>query len=431
VIVSVLALLILWLLYFGGFSFKGLMTLPNLVLISFIILSDRLNAYSHNYVKGYGLFDAIGINSFIASIIGPIITLPLVVWMHVTGALLAQLLVTLLAGANYLRYMIRHTSFQFRLTLPLTKTLELIKLGLLLYANNLSEGLLEIIAITLLAFFLAVDQVGQFSYAISMAAFGLAITTGVNVVLYRRMLLEWGEQGTDTDYAHFRHYMDRVLVLYLLFVSGASGLAYFGHEVVVRLFIPQFSQAILLAQIVIFAQMITGVVLFFRLYHNATDQLVRRLVLALVGLLIHCIFVLFFLKFGYGALGVVFGMASGNALFALVLMVASAKQIYGRLSVGMALLGRLFIISLLLTFSLHLLTSWQPVFPFELSSIFQWLFEFLMAGTRLAIYSALVALLYSLFFRRHRPEREIQTLLVHIISSIKHTFQKRTGYVHQ
>lgn len=426
IIISAIAVIVLWTVYAFGYSFKGLLTLPNIVLISLIIMTDRLNTYYHNYVKGIGLFDAVGINSFITTVIGPLVIVGLVMWMQVTGVLLGRLIISLLSGANYLRFIMRYGGLHVRLMLPFAKTFELLKLGLLLYANTLSEGMLETITLTLLAIYVGVDLVGQFGYAVSMVIFGTGITTGVNLVISRRMLYDRGVQGARLDYTYFRPYMEGLLIVYLMFVSIALGLTYFGHEVVVRLFISKFTPAIFLAQIVAFGQMGCAITYLFRTYFNVTDQLLNRLALVWGGLVITVVSNLVFLSLGYGALGAALGIAVGYCAYAVLLVVASARQIYGSTANGVGLLSKLLLISLLLVICLHLLTTWQPAWTSAPNQFLLWCFEFGVAALRLVIYTVIVLLLYSLIFRQYRPEHEVWTVLMYVISAFKQRLQLRT-----
>ena len=166
------------------------------------------------------------------------------------------------------------------------------------------------------------------------------------------------------------------------------------------------------------------------MYFNATDQLVSRLVLVWGGLFIHLLLDFVFLSLGYGALGVALGMSLGYAVYAILLMVASARQIYGRIAVGGGWLGRLLLVSLLLALCLHLLTGWQPAWIAAPSKVLNWAFELVVAGARLAIYSGLVLLLYSLVFRQYRPEREIYTTLMYMTSALRSRLRGKLGYSH-
>ena len=415
-IVSTVAVVVLWLFYTFDFSLKGLLTLPNLSVICLILLSDRLNTYFHNYVKGYGLFGALGTNAFISSVLSPFIILPLVLWMNVTGALVGRLVVSLLIGINFLRYILPHGALQTRLTLPWAKTLSLLKLSILLYSNNLSEGLLAALSLTLLAFFVVVDELGYFGYAVTIVLTATGITTGVNIVIYRRMLEARGALGLRTGY--FRRYLETSMVVYVFFVSIALGFTYFAHHVVIRLFLPQFAPSLVLAQILAVGQMALSIIYLLSLYFNVTDQLGRRLAFACSSVLLTFVLNLVVLWLGYGAIGVAFCTTLSYFVYATLLMQSRAHQIYGRLATGIAILAKLLSASMLLGLSLHLLTLWQPEWPTAPNQLFSWAFELMVTSMRFGIYAAVTCFLYAALFRRYRPERDVFTILRYLALSL-------------
>lgn len=419
ILATSIAVLVLWLLYAFGFSFKGLLSLTNLIIITLILISHRFNAYFNNYAKGYGIFDAIGSNAFIQMVVGPIIMALLVIWLHVTGALLGQLCISLLIGANFLRYIVRHGAFKLRLVLPWNKLKELLGLGLLLFSNKITESLLETIGISLLAFFSVLDDVGQLGYAVTMMALGTGGVRGIAILVSRRMLQDRGLQGESIDYKHFRRYLETALIVFLLFTSGLIGVTYFSYEVVVRLFIPEFLPAILLAQIITIGYLSRSLVYFFRFYLNATDQLVKQLKLALVSLACSLVTNLVLLVLDYGAMGVAMGITVGYSTYGLLLVLSSARQIYGQLEVGIILILKLLFISLLLALCIHLLTAWQPVWFISSNQILGWISEFVIAGIRLTVYGIFSFLLYCVFFRRFRPEQKVRDVLIYLIYSIR------------
>jgi O-antigen/teichoic acid export membrane protein len=420
VTVSIVFCLALWLMFALGIRLNGLLTIWNLVFLSGLILLNRLNAFLGNYVRAYGNFDALGIQSFILAIGTPVVSIPAILWWGVAGGLLAQMIIAGLVGANLIYFGARLGLFRLELRLPIRKAFRLLRLGLLLHFNNLSESLFETLELTLLAIFASTQQVGLYGFAIGWVASTTVILTGVGLVTERAMLLERGAQGADIRRDAFRRYLETPLVVYLLFASGMLGITYFVFDFIVKIYLPEFAPAMLIAQVLIFGQTIYSATELPRMYFNVTDQLKGRLGLALIGITVNVILDLFFLWRGYGAVGVAVGSSLSYCLYAAVVFQSCASQLYGRRSAGLRFLIQLALAAGVLALLLNAQSQWNPTGPGAGQTLLvRASIEGLVTGAKTLVYCSAAILLYLAIFRSYHPRQEIARLLDYALGAVR------------
>ena len=332
--VSLVVTAVLWLFFWGGATFGGLLTAPNMVLLTVLLLVNRGNTFLANYVRAHGDFDALGTQFFITSIIPPLISVPAILFWGVTGGLLAQLVVVLLIVGALLRFAARSGVLRLRPVLNLRKTVRLLRVGLLLYGSQVSEGTFGTIELTLLAFFASVDGVGLYGFAINGIGASLAVLAGVRLVADRAMLMERGVRGRAVDHAAFARFLERPLVAYLLYGAWMLGLTYVVLDGAVQFFLPRFAAALPVARVLVVAQLLYLSTGFPRSYFSASDQLGSRLSLSIGGLLLNVIVDCALLYAGYGIVAVALGSACSYAVYVIVTLAAASRSIYGRAAVG-------------------------------------------------------------------------------------------------
>lgn len=413
-LMSVAVVAVLWFLYLSGATLKGLLTLPNLIVISFIVFLERLNAFNHNYAKGYGLFDAIGMNYLLHSTFSPVSSMILVLVLNIPGFLIARMATSALQSLVYLRLMVRETKFHPRLALPFRPTAYLLKLGAILYATSLSEGFMQTIILSIVAVFVSSEALGQITYAMGVILFATGIADGLNIVISKRIMEHRGTQGEKAVYAQFRPYMETPFIMYILLVTISTGISYFGYMALIRVFLKDFAPALPVAQILVFGQFFASMSVFFRIYYNATDQLLSRMALAWVVLIFNAALTTVALVLGYGIIGAAVASSIGYCIYAFMLVILSAHQIYGSLFTGLIFFMKLVILSSVMTGWLVLLSWWQPSAP-AAPMIVGWGFEFCIAGLRLGAFIAFALVLYSLFFWNYRVDREIAGTIQQIV----------------
>jgi O-antigen/teichoic acid export membrane protein len=423
VIAAGLVCLVLWLLFSAGVTLDGLLTIGNLLLLSGLIILNRLNAFLANYVRAYGNFDALGMQSYILSIAPPLLSVPAILLWGVTGGLAAQLLVAVLVGGNLTFFGARLGLFRLRPRLPIRRAIGLLRVSLLLHFNSLSETLFETLELTLLAIFASTHQLGLYGFAVGWMSSAILILAGVNLVTERAMLVEHARRGVQSSIQAFRRYLETPLIVYLLVASAMLGITYFALDAAVALFLPEFGQAMIIARVLLFGQMMYSATNLPRMYFNATDQLASRLGLALFGIAVNVALDLLFLELGYGAIGVAIGAAISYCLYACLLLVSCSGQLYGRWRPGAELFLRLAVASGGLALVLSALSLWQPVFTHADQGLFlRLVLEGLEAAMKMLAYAGVALLLYLTLFQASQPQRELKRIVAFMRDAVKNKF---------
>lgn len=401
---------VLWGLYLAGVALDGLLSLPNLVVLSVVLVIGRLNTFLANYVRAHGQFDALGMQFFITAVAPPIVSLPVVYWWGVTGGLLGQLLVAVLVAINLLYFARPLRVFALRLMLPFRRTLELLKLSALLHVISISETLFETLELSLLAFFVSAEQVGIYGFAIGWMTMALSTLAGVRLVVERSMLLDRAAQGETVRLAAFRKYMETPLVLNLLFAGAALGMLFFAYDFAVRQFLPQFIPSMAVAQVLIFGQTIYAMTSFMRSYFSATDQLKSRLGLTLLGLGLNVVLDLAFLFNGGGMMGLALGSVISTVVYSLVLFMVGSRQINGNRRTGAVFALRLIVVAGLGAVVLYGLSTWQPAWSVVPGVRGQLFWQALLAALKMGLFAFATVSLYVIGFRSFGVWRELVRL---------------------
>jgi hypothetical protein len=262
--------------------------------------------------------------------------------------------------------------------------------------------------------------VGLYGFAIGWIVSTTVVLAGVGMVTERAMLLERGAQGLLIRRDAFRRYLETPLVVYLLFASGMLGITYFVYDLIVKVYLPEFAPAMIIAQVLIFGQTIYSATILPRLYFNVTDQLKSRLGLALFGVTINVILDLFFLWRGYGAVGAAIGSTLSYCVYAGVVFQSSARQLYGRRSAGLWFVLQLLLVSGALTLVLNALSRWDPIGAGAGQSlVVRVSLEGLAAAVKMLLYGSVTLVLYLVVFRSYQPRREISRMLGYMVGAVR------------
>jgi peptidoglycan biosynthesis protein MviN/MurJ (putative lipid II flippase) len=234
------------------------------------------------------------------------------------------------------------------------------------------------------------------------------------MVTERAMLVEQGARGPHVNYQAFQRYLETPLVVYLLLASAMLGVTYFAFDAAVDLFLPEFLPAMVIARVLIFGQMMYAATSLPRLYFNATDQLKSRLGLVLLGVAVNVLLDLLFLYLGYGALGVAIGSALSYCLYAGLLLITCAGQLYASKRRGAQFFFRVAFASGLLTLVLTALSLWQPItIQAGQGLLVRAALAGMLAAAKMLLYAAVSLLLYVSLFRSYQPQRELARLLAY------------------
>jgi O-antigen/teichoic acid export membrane protein len=403
VISCTVGVLLLGLLFILGIDFKGALDWTVMLLIILTFIANRAGAYLNSYARASGEFDSIGLQSIVTSLTNPVFAWPLIVLLQVKGALIGQLIVSIVVVAFYLKHL---KGLQFRFTLPLRKTCQLVKIGFLIFVNQFTDTLFWTVDATLLAWLLLPSEVGQYAFAMGVLNLAVTVPTGLRHVVFREMLLKRGEHGVERSW--LGRYLEGPHISYLILTAMILAGAYFGYSAIVSLFLPDFLPAIPIAAILVFGHLVFASTYITSLYFNVTDQLVSRAVVTGLCLGFNTIIDWLLLSSGYGLMGVAFGSTVSYLLFSSILVLSAVYQTTVSRLKSVLFLARLLMVTSILFILLEWLSHLQLVSFQENSQHWLNIIAGLCDGGFKAIMLACASIvLYSAAFWQHRPYRNI------------------------
>lgn len=351
---SLLGLLGLWILFAFGVTFNNAMTWPILSLSSLIFIANRLNTFFRNYAKAEGIFITIGQSDFIQQLLGPTLTMVLVINLEIHGALIALFLSQLLPTYLYYRQI---PSISVKFDLNLQKLWNQIKTGFLLFINKISEDLFWSVDIIIISSLLTRTDVGYYSFALSAIAFITPIAGAINNVVFRDMLIKGGQKG-QKDIQHLERYVKEPLICYLLLSHLLLGLGVLSFITLVYLFLPNYLNSIPIIHILSIGYMAYLSRYFSSFFLNVTNQLPRIFLIYKIGIITNGLLDYIAIQIGYGIEGVALACTFAFFLTSNLMLTLNHHQIYRNKIKLLVFLSRLNLMPLLLSASIYFIADY-------------------------------------------------------------------------
>ncbi len=415
---SAFAVLVLWILFVSGVTFKGTLDTQILILLSLILIGNRANSFLRSYTKAEGKFMIIGRLEFILKFITPALTIPGVIFLKIKGVLLAMLLVDMISVGYYIICLKRP---KFNLLINFKKTLSLLRTGFMIFINKISESVFWSVGLMIIAAMMTTRDVGLYSIALAAMMIVEPFTQAVNMTVYRKIMLDGGKYGTDS-HKHFRKYTEGLLAIYIMFTSLILGLFILLYMVVIRTILTEYIDSLPLMIILAFGYMVYTSRVFLSFHLNVTNQLEKRLAIIIAGLGLNALLAYVLIINGYGIKGVAFACSFSFLFISFMIIIISFKQIYGNIKQALSFLFKICFISAILTGIIFAFNKFNAFNYTSLSSIYSQL----LWGTADFIVKGLLFLLvcvgiYFFFFKQYQLYKELKP----IISYVWHSFAAR------
>ncbi|MCJ7563449.1 MAG: oligosaccharide flippase family protein [Candidatus Aminicenantes bacterium] len=412
---GLLSLFVLWILYFSGVRFKGMLDFVLLVIVTLLIVANYANSFLRTYIKGEGKFLLIGKSELIQKMIVPALTIPAVIFYKLKGILFATLVCDAIIIAYYL-VSLKRPKFHFYFNLK--KTLQLWKIGFIIFVNNISESLFWGVGLLILSAMMSSRHVGLYSFALASLRIVEGFVEGINMTIHRKMMIDGGKYGTQ-ERSHFRKYTEGILASYLLLNSLIIGSAVLFYIVTIKVILTEYIASIPAMIVLAVGYIIYTSRIILTVYLNITEQLQKRLVIILAALGLNAFMAYVFINFGLGIVGVASACSFNFILIAVSILGLSLKQIYGSLRFALLYTARIIWISAVQTGVLYLFYKWTI---FDYSAVANFWHKILLGLIELALKGGLFGLicigLYFFFFRHFDLYRELKPIVHYVWFSV-------------
>ncbi len=417
-ILSAFGVLGLWILFISGVTFKGVLDFPVLILISLILIANRIISFLKSYFKAEGKFMIIGRLNLIIKFLTPTLNIPAVILFKLKGVLFAMLL-TEAISVGYCMICLKKPKFHFRI--KIRKTLQLLKTGSLIFINGISDAIFWSIDLMILTAMMATSYVGLYSMALNAMGVVEPFSQAINMTVYRKIMVDGGKFGVRSK-KHFRKYTEGLFASYLLFNSLVLGLGMLIYMVVIKIILIKYIDSIPIIIILGFGYMIYTSRIFLSYYLNITNQLSKRLVIILSALGLNALLDYFLIIKGYGIKGVAFACSFSFLLISVLIIGISFKQIYGTLKSAFSIIFKICSITAILMGIISAFSRWEIInYTSQLSIYSKVLWGTADLIVKGFIFSLVCVGIYFLFFKQYQLYKELKP----IVSYVWHSFTNR------
>tara|TARA_B110000902_G_scaffold249807_1_gene308362 strand:+ start:57 stop:1595 length:1539 start_codon:yes stop_codon:yes gene_type:complete len=343
---TLFSVILIFLAYLLGITFKTDGSITIFLIIGFILLTRNLNNFVSSFIKAEGEFDVFGKNSFLLSILKPILTLLLAYEFGLYGMLTALVLLNLIS-ALYIFYL-SPTVRVFSIRWNKKKTQELFGTGIKLFLGNKLESFLFTIGILLISNFGSIEEVGVYSFALMLISIRqFPFSKAISIVVSREMNLVTGEKG-EKNFKEFNHFFQKNIAVYLLFVSLVMGVVLLTFILVTEFYLPKYLKAIPLMQVFFSLVVIHSARIYSDYFFNATNQMEVKIKHTLAAILLSLSLGTLALYFDYGALGIAMSMVISVILTGLPQIYRAILQVSDSKKFSRILLFKLITLSILI-----------------------------------------------------------------------------------
>lgn len=410
-IISALTVMVLWILFLSGITFKGILDLPILIFVSLILIANRALSFFRSYIKAEGKFMIIGRLDLIIKIITPALNIPAVILFKLKGALVAILL-TELISVGYCIICLKRPKFHFQI--KIRKSLQLLKIGFMIFINKISDAIFWSVDLMIITALMTTRYVGLYNIALNAIGIVEPFSRGINMTVYRKILVDGGKFGV-TSKEHFKKYTESLFVSYLMFNSLILGVGILFYMLIIRTILTKYIESIPVIIILGFGYIIYTSRVFLSFYLNVTNQLSKRLVIILSGLGINALLDYFLIVNGYGITGVAFACSLSFLLISISIIGISFRQIYGTLKSALSMIFKICSVSVILMGIILVFSKWNIIGPTSLQSIYiKILWGIADLTVKGFIFALLCAGIYSLFFKRYHLYKELKPIIFYV-----------------
>ncbi len=242
----------LWVAYGAGWRMGGALNSVSVMLLtSGMLLSSRLVMFQGKHLTAEGHFVLQSRVQASMAFLRPLIVIPLVAAFRLPGALAAIILI----NAGQFLLVQRYAPIRVAWMVDWFHTRRLLRIGLSLFLVNFGGMVFWSVEIVLLPMFVTLQATGLFAFALTAINTARIIPQSLHTVFFRNMALDRGEQGKENP-AFLRRRLAAPMAGYVLLSALCLGAAYFVYWAVVRLFLPQYAEALPLLLLLAFGMML-------------------------------------------------------------------------------------------------------------------------------------------------------------------------------
>ena len=207
---------------------------------------SRINMFLNNYARSYGVYDVGTRKQLINKIIYPVISVILIKYFYISGAIWAIMTQIFIMFISYIAIIIKQNGpIKIKFNFGILRLGGTLKEGFQLYLSGIINNILLQIDLTAATFLLPVDTVGVLSYSKRFMNYPTDIIKGVNVVTVREMLFDGGVIENRKE--SFKQYFEEFYSYYLFIIVISMGGALFGLNIIVKLFLIEFGESLSIA----------------------------------------------------------------------------------------------------------------------------------------------------------------------------------------
>ena len=353
-VATLLTIVLLWLLYCFGVSFKGSFDLAIMVMVTFILIFQRADSLLHNYIKGIGHFDLIAQRNLYLNNLMPLLSLAFVVIWKLKGLVFGTLITTLITFIYYF-YWLQPIRFKFKL--PLKKLWELLKIGLILFINKTTDGLFWTADLTIIAIMLSRREVGLYGFALGSVSVVTGFISMLNMIIYRRILLERSRAEDTKDFSSFKKYTEYYLPLLLTISALLLGSIFLGYRFLVNVVLSKYRESLPCIILLSFGYLSFVTRYFTFSFLNATNQLRYQILYTLCATALNYGLDYLLIKAGYGIIGVAMGCTISFVIVSGLMLIHVFHNIYHGFRRGFVHLSKIVVCSALLCSLMYLFSK--------------------------------------------------------------------------
>lgn len=392
-----LTIIVLWGLYLSGVNFKGSFDLTIMLLVSFILFFQRADSLLHSYIKGVGHFDLIAKRNLYLNNIMPLINLVFLAVWKLKGLVFGTLVLALMGFIYYFQGL-KPISFNFRL--PLKKTWELLKIGLILFTNKAADGFFWTADLTIIAIMLPRQDVGLYGFALGSVSVVTGVISMLNMIVYRKILLEQSTTKGIKNYSSFKKYPEYYVPLLLTTTAMLLGVIFLGYAFIVNTFLHKYIESLPCIILLSFGYLSFITRYFTFSFLNATDQLRYQIFYTLLATALNYGLDYVFIKAGYGIVGVAMGCSISFVVVSGMMLLHVYHNIYRKFIYGVVHLGKILGCSLIISSLMWYFSSVNFISPYSSHLLAKVVWFGTDAIIKLFIYIVICIGLFSLVFRR-------------------------------
>lgn len=408
---SIILLLFLWL--FGLGDALGIEK-SIWVFCSIIFFSSNITSFFNAYLKAEGKFLIYSQFEIVGSVVGPLLTLILVYFFGLNGALLALIFSDLMASI-FMFVKSGRPSFHFKFSK--SKSISLYRTGNVMFLSQLLDGLLLSSGIIITKYYFEISDVGVFSFSLALLSLKkIPFAKALTIMTNREMALDYGNYASNSI---FRKYFEKDLVMFLILCVLVVGAAFFIFNVTIVLFLPKYKIGVDLMLIFLSTTVLYNGRIFIYNYFDLTKNHRVRLFTSLLGIIMTILFSKYFISKNFGLIGIGLSLSMSFILMSLILLYTTFNSIFESKKFVYLYLIKLIVLTCLITLFVYTFQYKGVIGYFSNYNLY--ISSILVLSFQIVTFSLFTIFLFVVFFKNFLIYEQI----VRIITAVVFKFRNK------